>query len=154
MTTTFLMLGFGQSTKSTTSPAPPTYSPSSPNVYSPTSPYVPAQSPYQATSPLMTSPYSTSQFFDRSQSATSPTYSPTSPAVNRTLTNNPPLTRLLGDLRRTNSLIGIVSRSSDRFSDCLAFRDFYRGFAARLCSIVCHYRDSPFHTDFFTPLVF
>jgi DNA-directed RNA polymerase II subunit RPB1 len=88
----FSYLGFGQSPKGAggMSPAPPTYSPSSPNVYSPTSPYVPAQSPYQATSPFMTSPYSTSPFFDRSRSATSPTYSPTSPALNLTSPNYSP----------------------------------------------------------------
>ena len=88
----FSYLGFGQSPKSAggMSPAPPTYSPSSPNVYSPTSPYVPAQSPYQATSPFMTSPYSTSPFFDRSRSATSPTYSPTSPVLNLTSPNYSP----------------------------------------------------------------
>jgi len=82
----FSYLGFSRSPKSTggMSPAPPMYSPSSSNVYSPTSPYVPAQSPYQATSPLMTSPYSTSPLSNRSRSATPPTYSPTSPALNLT----------------------------------------------------------------------
>ncbi|TDL13754.1 beta and beta-prime subunits of DNA dependent RNA-polymerase [Rickenella mellea] len=59
------------------------YSPSSPNAYSPTSPYV--QSPFGgATSPFGTSPYATSPFYDRTRSATSPTYSPTSPALNLT----------------------------------------------------------------------
>ena len=88
----FSYLGFGQSPKSTggMSPGPPTYSPSSPNVYSPTSPYVPAQSPYQATSPFVSSPYSTSPYLDRSRSATSPTYSPTSPALNLTSPNYSP----------------------------------------------------------------
>ena len=62
----------------------PGYSPSSPNVYSPTSPYVP-QSPFGgATSPFGTSPYATSPFYDRSRGPTSPTYSPTSPALNLT----------------------------------------------------------------------
>lgn len=67
------------------SPAAPGYSPSSPNAYSPTSPYV-AQSPFSgAASPFGTSPYATSPFFDRSRGgATSPTYSPTSPALNLT----------------------------------------------------------------------
>lgn len=66
------------------SPAAPGYSPSSPNVYSPTSPYVP-QSPFGgATSPFGTSPYATSPFYDRGRGPTSPTYSPTSPALNLT----------------------------------------------------------------------
>lgn len=68
------------------SPAAPGYSPSSPNAYSPTSPYVP-QSPYRgATSPFgVTSPYATSPFYDRNAGRpTSPTYSPTSPALNLT----------------------------------------------------------------------
>ncbi|KZT09014.1 beta and beta-prime subunits of DNA dependent RNA-polymerase [Laetiporus sulphureus 93-53] len=66
------------------SPAAPGYSPSSPNVYSPTSPYVPP-SPYGgATSPFGTSPYATSPFYDRGRGPTSPTYSPTSPALNLT----------------------------------------------------------------------
>ncbi|KAI0791691.1 beta and beta-prime subunits of DNA dependent RNA-polymerase [Abortiporus biennis] len=67
------------------SPAVPGYSPSSPNAYSPTSPYVPP-SPYGggATSPFGTSPYATSPYFDRTRGPTSPTYSPTSPALNLT----------------------------------------------------------------------
>ncbi|KAI0809109.1 beta and beta-prime subunits of DNA dependent RNA-polymerase [Irpex lacteus] len=66
------------------SPAAPGYSPSSPNAYSPTSPYVP-QSPYtSATSPFGTSPYATSPYYDRNRGPTSPTYSPTSPALNLT----------------------------------------------------------------------
>ena len=68
------------------SPAPGGYSPSSPNAYSPTSPYVPA-SPYGgATSPFgATSPYATSPFYDRNAGRpTSPTYSPTSPAMGLT----------------------------------------------------------------------
>jgi DNA-directed RNA polymerase II subunit RPB1 len=82
----FSYLGFGQSPKGAggMSPAAPTYSPSSPNVYSPVSPYVPAQSPFGATSPFGTSPYATSPFYDRGRGATSPTYSPTSPALNLT----------------------------------------------------------------------
>lgn len=85
--TNFSYLGFGQSPKGAggMSPAAPTYSPSSPNVYSPVSPYVPAQSPFGATSPFGTSPYATSPFYDRGRGgATSPTYSPTSPALNLT----------------------------------------------------------------------
>lgn len=68
------------------SPAAPGYSPSSPNAYSPTSPYVPP-SPYGgATSPFgATSPYATSPFYDRNAGRpTSPTYSPTSPALHLT----------------------------------------------------------------------
>ncbi|KAI0344206.1 beta and beta-prime subunits of DNA dependent RNA-polymerase [Trametopsis cervina] len=66
------------------SPAAPGYSPSSPNAYSPTSPYVP-QSPYSsATSPFSTSPYATSPYYDPNRGPTSPTYSPTSPALNLT----------------------------------------------------------------------
>ncbi|CAL1696999.1 unnamed protein product [Somion occarium] len=68
------------------SPAAPGYSPSSPNAYSPTSPYVPP-SPYGgATSPFgATSPYATSPFYDRGGARpTSPTYSPTSPALHLT----------------------------------------------------------------------
>ena len=58
------------------------YSPSSPNVYSPTSPVYVPQSPFGgATSPFGTSPYATSPFY---RGATSPTYSPTSPALNLT----------------------------------------------------------------------
>ncbi|KAI0042209.1 beta and beta-prime subunits of DNA dependent RNA-polymerase [Auriscalpium vulgare] len=79
----FSYLAFGQSPMGagSMSPAAPGYSPSSPNVYSPTSPYVP-QSPFaSATSPFGTSPYATSPFYDRGQAPTSPTYSPTSPAL-------------------------------------------------------------------------
>jgi DNA-directed RNA polymerase II subunit RPB1 len=74
----FPYLWFGQSPKGARgmSPAAHTYSPSSPNVYSPVSPYIPAQSPFG------TSPYATSPFYDRGHDATSPTYSPTSPALN------------------------------------------------------------------------
>ncbi|KZT68820.1 DNA-directed RNA polymerase II, subunit 1 [Daedalea quercina L-15889] len=82
----FSYLGFGQSPMGAggMSPAAPGYSPSSPNVYSPTSPYVPP-SPYGgATSPFGTSPYATSPFYDRARGPTSPTYSPTSPALNLT----------------------------------------------------------------------
>ncbi|KII94419.1 hypothetical protein PLICRDRAFT_36689 [Plicaturopsis crispa FD-325 SS-3] len=84
----FPYLGFGQSPVGAggMSPAGPGYSPSSPNAYSPTSPgYVP-QSPFSgATSPFGTSPYATSPFYDRGRGgATSPTYSPTSPALNLT----------------------------------------------------------------------
>jgi DNA-directed RNA polymerase II subunit RPB1 len=80
----FAYRGFGQSPHhaGAMSPAAPGYSPSSPNVYSPTSPYVP-QSPFaRATSPFSTSPYVTSPFYDRGRAPTSPTYSPTSPALN------------------------------------------------------------------------
>ncbi|EGO19737.1 DNA-directed RNA polymerase II, subunit 1 [Serpula lacrymans var. lacrymans S7.9] len=82
----FSFLGYGQSPVGAggMSPAGPGYSPSSPNVYSPTSPYVP-QSPFGgATSPFGTSPYATSPFYDRARGPTSPTYSPTSPALNLT----------------------------------------------------------------------
>ncbi|KDQ53026.1 hypothetical protein JAAARDRAFT_197811 [Jaapia argillacea MUCL 33604] len=82
----FSYLGFGQSPMGAggMSPAPGGYSPSSPNMYSPTSPYVPP-SPYGgATSPFGASPYATSPFYDRSRGPTSPTYSPTSPALNLT----------------------------------------------------------------------
>lgn len=67
---------------------PASYSPSSPNAYTPTSPgYVP-QSPFVgATSPFQTSPYATSPFYDPSRGATSPTYSPTSPALGFTPTS-------------------------------------------------------------------
>ncbi|KAL5495827.1 RPO21_1 [Sanghuangporus weigelae] len=78
-------LGYGQSPMGAGGMSPgPGYSPSSPNVYSPTSPYVP-QSPYGgATSPYAggTSPYATSPYYRGA--ATSPTYSPTSPALNLT----------------------------------------------------------------------
>ncbi|KIJ58730.1 hypothetical protein HYDPIDRAFT_163162 [Hydnomerulius pinastri MD-312] len=82
----FSFLGYGQSPLGAggMSPAGPGYSPSSPNAYSPTSPYVP-QSPFGgATSPFGTSPYATSPFYDRGRGPTSPTYSPTSPALNLT----------------------------------------------------------------------
>ena len=78
-------LGFGQSPMGAGAMSPgPTYSPSSPMAYSPTSPFV-AQSPYSgATSPFGTSPYATSPYYDRRGGATSPTYSPTSPALQLT----------------------------------------------------------------------
>ncbi|KAL6301005.1 beta and beta-prime subunits of DNA dependent RNA-polymerase [Sparassis latifolia] len=82
----FSYTGFGVSPRGAggMSPAAPGYSPSSPNVYSPTSPYVPP-SPYGgATSPFGTSPYATSPFYDPARGPTSPTYSPTSPALNLT----------------------------------------------------------------------
>ncbi|KAH8111472.1 beta and beta-prime subunits of DNA dependent RNA-polymerase [Phellopilus nigrolimitatus] len=87
---TFSYLGFGQSPMGAGGMSPgPGYSPSSPNVYSPTSPYVP-QSPFAgATSPFGTSPYATSPFYNRA-GATSPTYSPTSPALNLTSPNYSP----------------------------------------------------------------
>ncbi|KAL5518423.1 RPO21_1 [Sanghuangporus vaninii] len=84
-------LGYGQSPMGAGGMSPgPGYSPSSPNVYSPTSPYVP-QSPYGgATSPYAggTSPYVTSPYYRGA--ATSPTYSPTSPALNLTSPNYSP----------------------------------------------------------------
>ncbi|PCH33167.1 RNA polymerase II large subunit [Wolfiporia cocos MD-104 SS10] len=82
----FSYLGFGQSPMGAggMSPAAPGYSPSSPNVYSPTSPYVPPSPFGGATSPFGTSPYATSPFYDRTRGPTSPTYSPTSPALNLT----------------------------------------------------------------------
>jgi DNA-directed RNA polymerase II subunit RPB1 len=83
----FQWLGFGQSPVGAggMSPAGPGYSPSSPNAYAPTSPSYAPQSPFaSATSPFGTSPYSTSPYYDRSRGATSPTYSPTSPALNLT----------------------------------------------------------------------
>ncbi|KAF8907622.1 hypothetical protein CPB84DRAFT_1813483 [Gymnopilus junonius] len=65
--------------------SPAGYSPSSPNAYTPTSPSFVPQSPFGgATSPFGTSPYATSPLYDRSRGATSPTYSPTSPALNLT----------------------------------------------------------------------
>ncbi|KAF8584960.1 beta and beta-prime subunits of DNA dependent RNA-polymerase [Ramaria rubella] len=82
----FQYLGFGQSPLGAGGMSPgPAYSPSSPNAYSPTSPYVP-QSPFgaAATSPFGASPYATSPFYDRGRGPTSPTYSPTSPALNLT----------------------------------------------------------------------
>ncbi|KIM39097.1 hypothetical protein M413DRAFT_447445 [Hebeloma cylindrosporum] len=67
------------------SPAGVPYSPSSPNAYTPTSPSFVPQSPFGgAASPFGTSPYATSPFYDRSRGPTSPTYSPTSPALNLT----------------------------------------------------------------------
>lgn len=82
----FSYLGYGQSPMGagSMSPAAPGYSPSSPNVYSPTSPYVPPSPFGGATSPFGTSPYATSPFYDRTRGPTSPTYSPTSPALNLT----------------------------------------------------------------------
>ena len=83
----FPYLAFGQSPLGAggMSPAGPHYSPSSPNAYSPTSPSFVPQSPFGgATSPFGTSPYATSPFYDRSRGPTSPTYSPTSPALNLT----------------------------------------------------------------------
>ncbi|PPQ63539.1 hypothetical protein CVT24_004769 [Panaeolus cyanescens] len=57
------------------------YSPSSPNAYTPTSPSFVPQSPFGgAASPFNTSPYATSPYYDR-KGPTSPTYSPTSPAL-------------------------------------------------------------------------
>lgn len=81
---TFNYLGFGQSPMGAGGMSPgPGYSPSSPNAYSPTSPYVP-QSPFAgATSPFGTSPYATSPYY-KGGGATSPTYSPTSPAFGLT----------------------------------------------------------------------
>jgi len=67
------------------SPAGVPYSPSSLNAYMPTSPSFVPQSPFGgAASPFGTSPYATSPFYDRSRGPTSPTYSPTSPALNLT----------------------------------------------------------------------
>jgi DNA-directed RNA polymerase II subunit RPB1 len=83
----FPYLAFGQSPLEAggMSPAGPHYSPSSPNAYSPTSLSFVPQSPFDgATSPFGTSPYATSPFYDRSRGPTSPTYSPTSPALNLT----------------------------------------------------------------------
>ncbi|KZT42808.1 beta and beta-prime subunits of DNA dependent RNA-polymerase [Sistotremastrum suecicum HHB10207 ss-3] len=82
----FPYLGFGQSPMGAggMSPGGPGYSPSSPSGYSPSSPRM-AQSPFGATSPFGTSPYATSPYYDRrGGGATSPTYSPTSPALNLT----------------------------------------------------------------------
>ncbi|KAF9007912.1 beta and beta-prime subunits of DNA dependent RNA-polymerase [Cyathus striatus] len=82
----FPYLPFGQSPLGAggMSPGGGGYSPSSPNAYSPTSPKFVPQSPFAgATSPFGTSPYATSPFYDRRQQ-TSPTYSPTSPALNLT----------------------------------------------------------------------
>jgi DNA-directed RNA polymerase II subunit RPB1 len=75
-------LGYGQSPMGAGGMSPGgQYSPSSPS-YTPTSPFMPSQSPYTAsgaTSPFATSPYS--PFYDPRRGATSPTYSPTSPAM-------------------------------------------------------------------------
>ena len=81
--TNFPYLPFGQSPMGAGGMSPgPGYSPSSPNVYSPTSPYVP-QSPFAgATSPYAGAYAATSPFYRAN--ATSPTYSPTSPALNLT----------------------------------------------------------------------
>lgn len=80
----FHYLSYGQSPMGAGRMSPgPGYSPSSPNVYAPTSPSFVPQSPFNgATSPFGTSPYATSPFYSRG--ATSPTYSPTSPALNLT----------------------------------------------------------------------
>jgi DNA-directed RNA polymerase II subunit RPB1 len=84
-----LSLGFGQSPMGAGAGhiSPGGYSPASPGGYSPTSPgYIPT-SPFgmAATSPFGTSPFATSPFFDRSRAGpSSPTYSPTSPALNLT----------------------------------------------------------------------
>ena len=83
---TYNLMGYGMSPMGAgvMSPAAAGYSPSSPNAYSPTSPYL-AQSPLAgATSPMGTSPYAMSPFYNHSRGATSPTYSPTSPALNLT----------------------------------------------------------------------
>jgi len=83
----FPFLGYGQSPLGAggMSPGGVGYSPSSPNAYTPTSPSFVPQSPFGgAASPFGTSPYATSPFYDRSRGPTSPTYSPTSPALNLT----------------------------------------------------------------------
>lgn len=83
----FQYLGYGQSPLGAggMSPGGVGYSPSSPNAYTPTSPGFVPQSPFgSATSPFGTSPYATSPYYDRSRGPTSPTYSPTSPALNLT----------------------------------------------------------------------
>ncbi|KAF9261934.1 beta and beta-prime subunits of DNA dependent RNA-polymerase [Marasmius fiardii PR-910] len=82
----FQWMPYGQSPlHGAMSPAGPGYSPSSPNAYSPTSPGFVPQSPFGgATSPFGTSPYATSPFYEPGRGATSPTYSPTSPAFNPT----------------------------------------------------------------------
>ncbi|KAJ2926883.1 hypothetical protein H1R20_g10219, partial [Candolleomyces eurysporus] len=64
------------------SPGGPGYSPSSPNAYSPTSPSFIPRSPYGAPTSPFASAYVTSPFYDRTRGATSPAYSPTSPALN------------------------------------------------------------------------
>ncbi|KAK7468334.1 DNA-directed RNA polymerase II core subunit rpo21 [Stygiomarasmius scandens] len=81
----FPWLGYGQSPVGAggMSPGGPGYSPSSPNAYSPTSPGFVPQSPFGGA----TSPFSsglTSPFYEPGRGATSPTYSPTSPAFNPT----------------------------------------------------------------------
>lgn len=81
--TSFQYLGFSQSPLGAggMSPAGPGYSPSSPNAYSPTSPSFVPQSPHGgATSLFITS----HMLHHRSRGPTSPTYSPTSPALNLT----------------------------------------------------------------------
>uniref|UniRef100_A0A8H7YB65 DNA-directed RNA polymerase subunit n=2 Tax=Psilocybe TaxID=71950 RepID=A0A8H7YB65_PSICU len=83
----FQFLGYGQSPLGAggMSPGGVGYSPSSPNAYTPTSPSFVPQSPFSgATSPFGTSPYASSPMYDRGRGATSPTYSPTSPALNLT----------------------------------------------------------------------
>ncbi|KAF8875548.1 hypothetical protein CPB85DRAFT_540875 [Mucidula mucida] len=78
----FQWLQFGQSPSGAGGMSPGGgYSPSSPNAYSPTSPGFVPQSPFAATSPFGTSPYTsgTSPYYGGA-GATSPTYSPTSPA--------------------------------------------------------------------------
>ncbi|KAE9397212.1 beta and beta-prime subunits of DNA dependent RNA-polymerase [Gymnopus androsaceus JB14] len=84
-TGSFPYLGWGQSPRGSggMSPGGAGYSPSSPNAYSPTSPGF-VQSPFGggATSPMIYG--GTSPFYDSSRGATSPTYSPTSPAFNPT----------------------------------------------------------------------
>ena len=84
--TNFEFLGYRQSPRGAGGMSPGGgYSPSSPNAYTPTSPSFVPQSPFSgATSPFGTSPYATSPFYDRSRGPTSPTYSPTSPALNLT----------------------------------------------------------------------
>jgi DNA-directed RNA polymerase II subunit RPB1 len=65
------------------SPGGPGYSPSSPNAYSPSSPGFAPRSPFGAAPTSPYAGYATSPFYDRSRpGATSPTYSPNSPALN------------------------------------------------------------------------
>jgi DNA-directed RNA polymerase II subunit RPB1 len=81
----YLRFGMSPMGAGGTSPAQAgVYSPSSPNAYSPTSPYVPTSPFGAATSPFGTSPLATSPYYDRRVGVTSPTYSPTSPALNLT----------------------------------------------------------------------
>ena len=77
----FPWLGFGQSPMGAGGMSPgPGYTPTSPNAYTPTSPgYVP-QSPFGASS----SPFGAGGASPYYRGATSPTYSPTSPAINMT----------------------------------------------------------------------